>query len=62
MNVMMDIDNVSSVALDYETKLAAAMEILHDPTRQPQTVRKNCCITCQCFKKNWWRYCNITTK
>ena len=40
MNVMMDIDNVSSVALDYETKLAAAMEILHDPARQPPTVRK----------------------
>ena len=37
---MMDIDNVSSEALNYETKLAAALEILHDPARQPPTLRK----------------------
>ena len=40
MHVMMDIDNVSSEALNYETKLAAALEILHDPARQPPTLRK----------------------
>ena len=40
MHVMMEIDSVSSAAADLEQKLAEALEILHDPARQPPTLRK----------------------